>query len=154
MVEGALLIVLALEENQGKEIPAMICLTLIMLAAGVNLIADYVILKKKHLQPVEARITDIYTRQISRESKLLKGAKYTYYPIVRYELDGKENIRRCNINSGRKDSFQMGENMKLYYDAKTGTVLEKHERIGALVAGILLTALGVLTGASILSVLI
>jgi hypothetical protein len=154
MIEGALLIVLALEENQGREIPAMICLSLILLGAGVNLIVDYVVLKKKKLQPVEAEITDIYSRQISKETKILKGEKYTYYPVVRYQLDGKENIRRCNINSSRKDDFKTGESITLYYDAENQIVLEKHERIGALAVGIVLVAIGALIGASILSVIL
>lgn len=88
-VRGALLIPLALEENRGNEIQAMLCLALLLLGAGVNLIVDYIMLKKRGLRPLDAEITDIYTRQISRETKIWKGAKYTYYPVVRYVLDGK-----------------------------------------------------------------
>lgn len=154
MIGGALLIVLALEENKGNEIAAMICLSLVFLGAGVNLIVNYVSLKRRNLQAVEARITDIYTRQISKETKILKGSKFTYYPIVRYELDGKENIRRCNINSSGANTFKVGETMTLYYDPQSRTVLEKHARIGALAAGIFLVFIGVLSGASILSVIL
>lgn len=154
MIGGALLILLALEQNQGNEIPAMICLSLIFLGAGVNLIVSYLSLKKRGLQPVDAVITDIYTRQISRETKILKGAKFTYYPVVRYELNGKENIRRCNINSSGPNTFQTGEPMKLYYDPASGTILEHHARTGAAVAGVLLVVIGLLAGASILSVVL
>lgn len=154
MIGGALLIVLALEENQGKEIEAMICLTIVFIGAGANLIANYVSLKRRGLQTIDAEITDIYTRQISKETKILKGSKFTYYPIVKYELNGKENIRRCNINSSGKNSFQVGDAMKLYYDPQARTVLEKHARTGAAAAGVLLVLIGVLAGASILSVII
>lgn len=154
MIEGALLILLALEENQGKEVPAMICLILILLGAGTNLIVNYVSLKKRGLKDVEAKITDIYSRQLSKETKILKGAKYTYYPIVRYELNGKENIRRCNINSGSQNSFKIGESMTLYYDPENGTVLEKKEKMSAAVVGIILILIGVIAGASILSVVL
>ncbi len=154
MIGGALLIILALEQNQGKEIPAMVCLAVIFVGAGSNLIANYVSLKRRDLQPIRAVITDIYTRQISRETKILKGAKYTYYPIVKYELDGKENIRRCNINSSGPNSFQKGESMTLYYDRRTQTVLEKNARAGVLAAGIVLVLVGLLAGASILSVIL
>lgn len=154
MIGGALLIVLALEENRGREMEAMLCLAVLFAGAGVNLITNYISLKRRSLQTIEAEITDIYTRQISRETKILKGSKYTYYPIVRYELDGKENIRRCNINSSGQNTFKKGESMKLYYDAGTGTVLEKHARIGFAVVGVLLVFLGILVGASILSVII
>lgn len=154
MIGGALLIVLALEQNRGREIPAMLCLAVVLAGAGVNLIVNYLTLKKRGLQVIEARITDLYTRQISKETKIIKGSKFTYYPIVRYELDGKENIRRCNINSSGQNTFHVGDSMKLYYDPQTHTVLEKSARPGTMAAGILLVAVGLLAGASILSVLL
>ena len=154
MVGGALLILLALEQNRGREIPAMICLALIFTGAGANLTADYFLLKRRGLQPIHAEITDIYTRQISRETKILKGARYTYYPIVRYELDGRENIRRCNINSSGPNTFKVGDRMTLYYDPQSRTVLEKHARVGVAAVGICLVCIGLLAGASILSVVL
>lgn len=154
MIGGALLIILALEENRGNEIAAMACLSIIFIGAGVNLAAGYLSLKKRGLKPIDAVITELYTRQISRETKILKGAKYTYYPIVKYELNGKENIRRCNINSSGQNTFRVGEHMTLYYDPVSRTVREKHARAGAAVAGILLVLIGVLAGASILSVVL
>lgn len=154
MIGGALLILLALEQNKGQEIQAMLCLAIVLAGAGVNLIVNYIALKKRGLQTIEARITDIYTRQISKETKILKGSKFTYYPIVRYELDGKENIRRCNINSSGQNTFRTGETMKLYYDPKSRTVLEKNARTGAAAAGVILVLTGLLAGASILSVIL
>lgn len=153
MLGGALLILLALEENQGKEIQAMLCLSAIFIGAGLNLVLNYRSLKRRGLQPVDAVITEIYTRQISKATKILKGEKYTYYPVVRYELNGKEYIRRCNINSSGSNTFKTGEHMMLYYDAQSQTVLEKHARAGAAVIGIFLVLIGILAGASILSVL-
>lgn len=154
MIGGALLIILALEENRGREIQAMICLAVLLAGAGVNLIVNYVSLKKRNLQVIDAEIVDIYTRQISKETKILRGSKYTYYPVVRYELDGKQNIRRCNINSSGKNSFKTGESMNLYFDPKSQAVLEKHASTGAAVAGILLVIIGCLAGISILSVIL
>lgn len=154
MAVGALLILLALKENQGKEVQAMACLSLVLLGAGANLIVNYIWLKRRNLKVICGEIIEIYERQISRETKILRGSKFTYYPVVKYELDGKENIRCCNINSSGKNTFRTGEHRKLYYDPKTKEVLEKHARIGIMVAGILLTLVGVLTGASILSALL
>jgi hypothetical protein len=154
MVGGALLIILALEENQGKEIPAMICLTVVLIGAGINLFVHDMALRKRNLQTIKAEIIEIYTRQISKETKILRGSKFTYYPVVRYELDGKENIRRCNINSSGANTFKVGESMDLYYDPKAQCVLEKHARTGVAVTGVILVAIGLLAGASILSVLI
>lgn len=154
MIGGALLIVLALEENKGREMQAMLCLAVVLAGAGVNLAANYILLKRRNLKIIEAEITDVYTRQISKETKLLKGSKYTYYPIVKYTLNGKENIRRCNINSSGQNTFRKGESMKLYFDPQTQTVLEKGASRGAMVTGVILLLIGVLTGASILAVII
>ena len=103
---------------------------------------------------LEGEIVSIYTRQISKGTKILKGDKFTYYPVVRYMLDGRENRRRCAINSGNEKSFKVGESMTLYYDPKDKVVLEKHAHPGVLIAGIALAVLGVLSGLSILSVVI
>ena len=151
---GALLILLALFENQGKEIPAMACLAAVLAGGGISLIWNYLGLKGRGLEPVEAEIVDVYTRQISKETKILKGNKFTYYPVVKYTVGGQENIRRCNINSSGEKSFKVGETMTLYHDPSSGTVIEGHARKGALIAGIALTACGVLAALSILSVVI
>ncbi len=154
MIGGALLIILALMENQGREVEAMLCLAIIFVGAGADLLVNYFSLKRRGLQEITAEITDIYTRQISKESKILKGAKFTYYPIVRYELDGRPNIRRCNINSSGQNTFKKGDTMKLWYDPGTRAVLEKHARPGVAVAGVILTVIGLLAGLSILSVVL
>lgn len=154
MIGGALLIILALEQNKGREVQAMLCLAVLFIGAGANLLVNYISLKQRGLQAVQAEITGIYTRQISKETKLLKGSKFTYYPIVRYELDGKDNIRRCNINSSGQNTFRTGESMTLYYDPKNQTILEKNAKAGAAVVGAVLILIGVLAGASILSVIL
>ena len=154
MIGGALLILLALEQNRGREVQAMVCLSLILIGAGLNLTMAYACLRKRRLQPLEAEIMALYTRQISRETKILKGAKYTYYPVVRYELNGQENLRRCNMNSSGKHTFRPGEFLTLYYDPESGDVLEKHARAGAAAVGLLLVLTGLLSGASILSVVL
>ncbi len=149
---GALLILLAMEQNRNDETAAMVCLTLLLVGAGISLIINYVNLKKKHLVPIKAEVTDIYERQISKESKIIKGAKFTYYPIVQFMLDNKRHVRRCFINSSSKNSFKKGNRMTLYYDEKTKTVLENHARVGVLIGGIIVLCAGLLAGASLIAV--
>ena len=50
MVGGALLILLALFENKGQEVRAMICLAAVLAGAGVCLLWRFISLKKKNLQ--------------------------------------------------------------------------------------------------------
>jgi hypothetical protein len=154
MIVGALLIVLVLEENKGRELPAMLCLALILLGLGINLVADFVSMKKRGLVKLEGEIIDVHKRQISKETKILKGAKYTYYPIVRYALDGVQNIRHCNINSSGANTFKAGDTIELYVDPNTYQVLERKAGIVQPIIGTVLTGLGVLVAASLISVLI
>ncbi|MBO6138156.1 MAG: hypothetical protein J6O71_06040 [Lachnospiraceae bacterium] len=152
MIIGALLIVLALEENRGNEVPAMLCLSAVLLVVGGSMIVNYALLKRKGLQRLDSKIVDVYKRQISKGTKIIKADKFTYYPIVRYELDGRENMRMCNINSGNANSFKTGDTMPLYLDPATGYVMEKRESPVVLIAGIVIFCIGILAALSILSV--
>lgn len=154
MVGGALLILLALFTNQGKEVPAMACLALTLAGAGASIVYDYVSLARRRLVPVEGEVIRVYTRQLSRNSKILKGDKFTYYPIVKYAVDGKESIRRCDVNSGNEKSFTIGDPFTLYYDRASGTAFERNASKAFLALGCALLAIGLLAGASILSVVL
>ena len=151
MIGGALLILLAYWQNRNDEIKAMACLCAVLVGAGILLLWRYISLKKKNLRELDAEIVELYTRQLSQESKILKSSKFTYYPVVRYQLDGKDNLRRCNINSSNEKSFQVGDHMTLYYDEKRRSVTERHAMPGMLIAGILILAIGVTASASLLA---
>ena len=154
MTGGALLILLALAENRGNPKAAMVYLCTIMLGAGFALLFHFIDLKKRNLSPISAKIIDIYARQLSKETKIICGSRFSYYPVVEFLLDGKKNIRRLIVNSSRKDSFKQGASIMLYYDAQEKTVLEHKAEPAALIAGIALLAAGLLSAASLLSVLI
>ena len=154
MIGGALLILLTMFENQEREVEAMTCLALVLVGAGLSLLWRYFSLKNKHLQQISAEIIEIYTRQLSQETKILKASKFTYYPIVKYEINGRENIRRCRINSSGEKTFRIGDKMDLYYDAKTGIIYENHAHPAMLIFGTLIFVAGVLAGLSILSVIL
>ena len=153
MIGGALLILLALEQNRGNEVRAMACLAAVLAGAGISLVWKWHDYRRRRLQELPAVITGLYSRQISKESKIVKGARYTYYPVVRYTLNGKESVRRCTVNSEREKSFKVGDTITLYHDPETGEVLEKNARLWMLIAGVVLAGAGILAGASILSVL-
>lgn len=154
MIDGALLILLPLFESQKREVEAMICLTIILISAGISLLWNYFSLKKRNLVRIDAEIIEIYSRQLSKKTKFLMSEKFTYYPIVKYEINGKGNIRKCSINSSGKNTFKIGEKMSLYYDSKNGAVLEQHARLGVAISGIVILLIGILAGLSILSVIL
>ena len=153
MIGGALLILLALFQTQGKEIYAMLCLSLILVGIGISMITNFIFLKKKKLEMLSAEIVDIYERQISKQGRFSGGAKYTYYPIVKYDFDGNSTLRRCNVNSSRKESFKIGDIVKLYYSPSEKNIREKGANTFILIVGIILLIIGLLAGISIISVL-
>lgn len=152
MLLGALLILLALWQNQGNTVAAMGALSASLLLAGGVLIWNYIKLKRMNMQTIEAEITGTYTRQLSKNSKILKADRFTYYPIVKYEIDGNKNIRRCLVNSSNEKTFKKGETLKLYYEPATGAVREKNANPLILAGGIILFLIGAVAGLSILSV--
>ena len=151
MLGGAVLILLALEQNRGNEIRAMLCLAVLMAGAGICMIAHYRSLKRKGFTPIDAVVTGTYTRQISKETKIIRGSRYTYYPIVRFEVDGQERIRRCRVNASSEKSYKEGDTLRLWYDPSTGGVAENNAKVFHAVIGVILLILGILAGASILT---
>lgn len=149
-LNGALLILLALAENKGQDTRALLCLVLVFILAGGNMLISYIQLKKKALTPVEAEITGTFKRQISKETKILRGSRFTYYPVVRYTIDGQENTRRCLINSSDEKAFKTGETLTLYYDPKTKTILEKNAKLITAIAGAALLIIGLISVISLL----
>lgn len=154
MIGGALMILMALMQIKGEELWIMGFLAMLLIGGGISLLHTYFTLKGRGLQPVQAEITEIYTRQISKETKIIRGSKFTYYPIVTYELNGRKNIRRCNINSSDQKTFRPGDTLELYYDPKMRIVVEKGPKTSVLVWGILLLAVGAVSGVSLLTVVI
>lgn len=153
-IGGALLVLLALFENRGQEMLAMTMLTIVLVGAGIILLRSYFQLRRRGLTEIPAEIIDVYSRQISKGTKILKDSKFTYYPVVSYELEGKKNIRRCNVNSSRKKDFEVGEKMSLYYDPKTRQVLERRDKLSVAIWGGALLGIGVLAGLSLLAAII
>lgn len=153
MIGGALLILLAYWQNQNDEVKAMACLCAVLAGAGILLIARYFAVKKRNLRELDAEIVEVYSRQLSRETKILVSSKYTYYPVVRYRLDGKDNLRRCNINSSNEKSFKIGEHMTLYYDEERRAVTESHARPGMLIAGVIILGVGIAATAALIAAL-
>ena len=142
MIGGALMILLALFQNLGHEVGAMCMLVALLLGAGACLLYRYFQLKKRNLQPLKAVVKEVYTRQISKETKIVRGSKFAYYPIVTYELNGRQNTRRCNANASGEKAFKPGDKYQLWYDPKRRIVVEQGAKRSILVWGVILMVLG------------
>lgn len=152
LIGGTFLILLAFYQNKNNQIAAMVFLVLLLIGAGISLTIRYIFAKKKNIQPIEAEIVEVYSRQLTRDSKIIKAGRNTYYPVVRYEYDGKSCIRRCHINSSSEKSFPIGDCMILYLDKDTMLITEKQMNRGTFAVGLLLLLLGIVSGCSLLTV--
>ena len=151
MVGGALTILLALWTNQGNEVYAMGCLAALFMGAGACLVHNYVNVSRMGLKPFEAEIIDTYKRQISKSSKILRGDKFIYYPVVKYEMNRSENIMRLHVDSEYEKTFPIGDKIMLFYDEKTQQIREKNAQPIQLIIGLMLLILGIAVAFSILT---
>ncbi len=154
LIGGALLILLAFYQNKGDQIMAMTFLVLLFIGSGLSLTIRYIFSRKKKVRVLEAEVIEVYSRQLTKDSKIIKSGRNTFYPVVRYEQDGVECIRRCHINSSSEKSFPIGSTMKLYQDMDTMLVTEKQRNRGTFAVGVLLLLIGILAGSSLIAVLL
>lgn len=153
MIGGALLILLAFYQNKNNQMMAMVFLVLLFIGSGLSLTIRYIFARKKNIRKIRAEIIEVYSRQLTKDSKIIKSGRNTFYPVVRYEQEGKECIRRCHINSSSEKSFPIGDYMTLYQDMDTMLITEKQMNRGTFAVGLLLLLLGVLSGCSLLTVI-
>ena len=105
--------------------------------------------KKKNSKAAAAKKAGIMRTLFFKENKDYDPSKG-----ATYELNGRKNIRRCNINSSDQKTFKPGDTLELYYDPKMRIVVEKGPKTSVLVWGILLLAVGAVSGVSLLTVVI
>ncbi len=153
-VIGALMLITALEANNGNEVAAAFCIGGMLAAAGISAAVHNIRLKNKKLTAVTGTIVDVFERQISKESKLIKEAKVTHYPIVSFTFDQQEIVFRPEVNSEKETDFKTGDDFLLYYDSKDNEIYEKPAKAAWIAAGILLLILGIVIIASAASAMI
>lgn len=153
MIGGALMILLALFQNMGREVGAMCVLAALLVGAGGSLLYLYFNLKKRGLKPIQGVVKEVYTRQISKETKIVRGSKFAYYPVVTYQLNGRENTRRCSTNSSSEKTYKSGDKFQLFYDPQRRIVVEQGAKVSILVWAVILLVLGGISLVSLVPVL-
>lgn len=108
-----------------------------LILIGLGLILAYVKAKSRDLEEIPAEISDILKWQ-SGEKKKWTNPSISYYPILKYTLDGKEKIMRSRYNSSSTASYKVGKQLTLYRDKNTGDILERNARKSMLIIGICL----------------
>lgn len=135
-IEGMLLAVFPVVYQNRGEKQGYIVLALLFLVGGFIALAGYLGKKKKNLTEISGEITDILCYQ-TEEKKLSKSVE-SYYPLIRYEVDGKERLLLSSYNSSRETTYKKGAEITLYYDSDTQEIFEKKANPVMLVLAVVL----------------
>ncbi len=112
-------------------------LAIFLMLIGLGLVLAYIKAKSRDLEEIPAEIADILKWQ-SGQKKKWTNPSISYYPIIKYKLNGKEKIMRSRYNSSSVASYKVGKQLVLYKDKNTGDILERGARKSMLIIGIFL----------------
>lgn len=71
-----------------------------------------------------------------------KAATALYCPVLKYEYDGLEKIRRSRLHSNDYNFYHLGKKMSIYIDKDSGEVLEERPKQSMLLMGLVLLIMG------------
>ncbi len=114
--------------------------------AGIALIFVYLKEKKRNLEEIDSEIVAVLKWQkinVNEEGeKKHKSATALYCPVLKYEYDGLEKIRRSRLHSNDYNFYPLGKKMSIYIDKDSGEVLEERPKQSMLLMGLVLLIMG------------
>lgn len=147
-IEGMLLAVFPVVYNNAGEKQGSLILSALFLVGGLIALASYLGKRKKNLTEITGTITDVLYYK-TEEKKLSKPVE-SYYPLIQYNLNGKERTFLSSYNSSRESTYKKDSTVTLYYDPETQELIEKKANPAMLV---LTVALWIMAVVGIVSVL-
>lgn len=137
IVAGILIILMPFAHMYlGESYMSMLLAFLIMLV-GIGLIIAYIKANSRQLEPLEAQIVDVLKWQSVQKKKWV-NATFSYYPIIKYDLNNEQRFMRSRYNSNTPASYKVGKKFIIYKDINTGDIVEKGARKSMLFCGIFL----------------
>lgn len=119
----------------------------VCILAGVALVLVYFKESRRKLDKMEAEIVGLLKWQkvnVGRDGKQYKSGTALYCPILKYEYEGVERIRRSRGNSNVAEVYPIGGRLPLYRNPETGYYTEEKPK-GAMVAmGLVLIVFGII----------
>lgn len=109
-------------------------LSALLLFSGADLIAAYFKAKCRKTEKIEAEIDEVLKWQPGAKKKWYSPA-VSYYPIIKYKINGEERTMRSRYNSSTESFFKKGKKVMLYRDTDTGNILERGPRKSMLIGG-------------------
>ena len=124
-IEGMLLAVFPIVYQNVGEKQGSLALIFLFLIGGFITFFSYFVKKKRNLEEISGKIKDVLCYQ-TEEKKFSKSVE-SYYPLIQYELNGKERILLSSYNSSRESTYKKGAEVALYYDSDTQEIVEKKD---------------------------
>lgn len=119
----------------------------VCIVAGAALIIVYFKENRRKLEKIDAEIIGLLKWQkvtVGKDGKQHKSGTALYCPILRYEKEGVERIRRSRGNSNVADVYPIGGKLPLYKDLETGYYTEEKPKSAMVVMGLILIIFGVI----------
>lgn len=136
ILSGLLIAVLPVVRVQYGELYMSVNLALVLAVIGTSLIMAYLRDRKRNLIPIEAEIVDLLYWKTGDDKKKWSKPSVSYYPVLRYSVDGVERIMRSRYNSSTETAYKAGMKRKLYQDMAENRILERGPRKSMLAVGI------------------
>lgn len=144
---GMLLAVFPVVWQSAGEKEGSAVLTVLLLLAGGICMASFLRERGRSLRELRGEIQDVLYYRTGENKKLVKPSE-SYYPLIKYTLDGKEKVFLSSYNSSLKTAYKKGAAVKLFYDEETGNIVEKKTSPALAVIAVILwilAALGVIS---------
>ena len=98
-------------------------LAAVLILGGILTLEVYLRDRKRTYEELDAEVADILLYDVENQRRVLKTN--TWYPLLRYTLNGSPREFLSESNSSIRSAYQIGKKLKVYRDAETGDVHEK-----------------------------
>lgn len=122
-IAGMLLAVFPVVYQNMGEKQGNLILSLLFMVGGFIVFAGYFEKKRKDFIEISGEIIDVLYYK-TEEKKFSKSVE-SYYPLIRYELEGKERTLLSSYNSSREATYKKGTAVTLYYNPNTQEMEER-----------------------------
>lgn len=115
---------------------------------GIILIGIYLKEKNRSFENIEAELVGVLKWQkadLSQEKqKKSKSSAAFYCPILKYNYDSSDRIRRSRTHSNDYRAYDIGQKLYIYKDINSGEILEKRPKQSMAFIGILISIMGLI----------
>ncbi|MEG0250888.1 MAG: hypothetical protein RR561_08490 [Peptostreptococcus sp.] len=125
----------------------------ICIAAGIGLLLVYLREHKRVLEAIEAEVVGVLKWQkidLGKDGqKKHKAATALYCPVLRYDHENTDRIRRSRGHSNDPSMYPIGRKVSIYKDKNSGEILEDRPKQSMALMGVILAIMGFIGAATV-----